>query len=128
MSLRAPLAKALNHGAAHDGVNHWWVQRVSAIALAPLAIWLLWQLLSLPDASYLTVSVWIAHSWNPVLLSITLLLASYHGWLGVQVVVEDYEHRFLVKTALLLLSTCVFALLSASGIYAVLRVALRSLG
>jgi succinate dehydrogenase / fumarate reductase membrane anchor subunit len=59
MSLRAPLAQALNHGAAHDGVHHWWVQRVSAIALAPLVIWLICQLLSLPDAGYLTVTAWI---------------------------------------------------------------------
>jgi succinate dehydrogenase / fumarate reductase membrane anchor subunit len=94
MSLRAPLAKVLNHGAAHDGVNHWWVQRVTALALAPLVIWLLWQLLSLPDANYLTVTAWIRYSWNAVLLSFVVLLASWHGWLGLQMVIEDYEHRF----------------------------------
>jgi succinate dehydrogenase / fumarate reductase, membrane anchor subunit len=126
MSLRAPLAKALNHGAAHDGVSHWWVQRVTAIALAPLVIWLMWQLLLLPDASFPTVTAWIAYGWNPVLLSMLVLLASWHGWLGVQMVVEDYEHRFLVKTSVLLLSTFVHALLAASGIYAVLRIAFRS--
>lgn len=125
MSLRAPLAKALNHGAAHDGVHHWWVQRVSAIALAPLVIWLVWQLLGLPDASYLTVSAWIGHAWNPVLLSLLVGLASWHGWLGLQMVLEDYVHHFLMKTALLLLSTFFHALLAATGIYAVLRIALR---
>ena len=126
MSLRAPLAKALNHGAAHDGVHHWVVQRVTALALAPLAVWLIWQLLSLPDVSFVTVTAWIAHSWNAVLLSLLVLLASWHGWLGVQIVVEDYVHGFLPKTSLLLLSTFVHALIAASGIYAVLRIALRS--
>jgi succinate dehydrogenase / fumarate reductase membrane anchor subunit len=128
VSLRAPLAKVLNHGAAHDGVNHWVVQRVTALGLAPLVVWLIWQLLSLPDASFVTVTGWIAHSWNAVLLSLTVLLASWHAWLGVQVVLEDYVHSFLSKTALLLLSAFVLALVAASGIYAVLRIALRSVG
>jgi succinate dehydrogenase / fumarate reductase membrane anchor subunit len=126
MSLRAPLAQALNHGAAHDGVHHWWVQRVSAIALAPLVIWLICQLLSLPDAGYLTVTAWIGHAWNPVLLSLLVGLASWHGWLGLQMVIEDYVHHFLTKTSLLLLSTFGHALLAVTGIYAVLRIALRS--
>jgi succinate dehydrogenase / fumarate reductase, membrane anchor subunit len=126
MSLRAPLAKALNHGAAHDGVHHWVVQRVTALALAPLAVWLVWQLLSLPDVGYVTVTAWIEHSWNAVLLSLMVLLASWHAWLGVQIVVEDYVHGFLPKTSVLLLSTFVHALIAASGIFAVLRIALRS--
>jgi succinate dehydrogenase / fumarate reductase membrane anchor subunit len=125
MSLRAPLARALNHGAAHEGVGHWWVQRVTAIAIGPLALWLVWQLLALPDISYAAVSAWVAHSWNPVLLCLTIVLASWHGWLGVQIVVEDYIHGFLAKTAVLLLSTFLHALLAASGVYAVLQIALR---
>jgi succinate dehydrogenase / fumarate reductase, membrane anchor subunit len=127
VSLRAPLARVLNHGAAHDGVSHWLVQRVTALAIAPLAIWLLFELLSLPNASYLTVTTWMQHSWNAVLLSLLVLLASWHAWLGVQMIIEDYVHAFLSKTALLLLSAFVHALLAASGVYAVLRVALRSL-
>lgn len=127
MSLRSPLARVLNHGAAHDGVSHWLVQRVTALAIAPLAIWLLFQLLYLPNAAYLTVTLWLQHSWNGVLLSLLVLLASWHAWLGVQVIIEDYVHAFASKTALLLLSAFVHALLAASGVYAVLRIALRSL-
>jgi len=126
MSLRAPLAKVLNQGAAHDGVNHWVVQRVTALALAPLVVWLIWQLLSLPDPSYPTVTAWIGDSWNPVLLSLTILLASWHAWLGAQMVIEDYVHSFLSKTGLLLLCAFVLALVAASGLYAVLHIALRS--
>jgi succinate dehydrogenase / fumarate reductase membrane anchor subunit len=125
VSLRAPLAKALNHGAAHEGVHHWWVQRVTAIALAPLSIWLVWQLLSIARCQLSDRLAWIGHAWNPVLLSLLVGLASWHGWLGLQMVLEDYVHHFLMKTALLLLSTFFHALLAATGIYAVLRIALR---
>jgi len=126
MSLRAPLAKVLNHGAAHDGVHHWVVQRVTALALAPLVVWLMCQLLSLPDSSYHTVITWIGCSWNPVLLSLLLVLACWHAWLGVQVVIEDYIHTFMSKTLLLLLSTFLHGSIAVSGVYAVLRIALRS--
>jgi succinate dehydrogenase / fumarate reductase membrane anchor subunit len=126
MSLRAPLARVLNHGAAHDGVSHWMVQRVTALALAPLVVWLICQLLWLPDASYASVTAWIAHSYNAVLLSLIVLLASWHAWLGVQMVVGDYVHDFLSKSGLLLLSAFVHALIAASGVYAILRIALRN--
>jgi len=126
MSLRSPLARALNHGSAHDGVNHWWVQRVTAVALVPLVIWLLVSLLTLPAADYLTATAWIARGWNPVLLVLTLLAACWHSWLGVQVVIEDYVPARGLKTASLLLSTAVHVLLAASATYAVLRIALSA--
>jgi len=128
MSLRTPLARALHHGTARDGVGHWLIQRVTAGALAPLAIWLVIALLSLPGADYPTVITWIAAGWNPVLLALTVLIASWHAWLGVQVVIEDYVHGFLPKTIALLSSVFVHVLLAASGVYAVLRIALRSAG
>lgn len=125
MSLRAPLARAINHGAAHEGVSHWVVQRVTAVAIAPLVVWLVWQLLALPDIAYATVSAWIAHGFNPVLLSLVVVLASWHGWLGIQIVVEDYLHGAALKITLLLLSTFLHVLLAATGVYAIVQAALR---
>jgi succinate dehydrogenase membrane anchor subunit len=127
MSLRSPLARVLYHGAARDGVGHWWVQRVTAVALAPLALWLTVSLLALPDG-YGAASAWIGAGVHPVLLALTVLLAIWHSWLGLQVVIEDYVHGFLVKTTSLLLSTFVHGLLAASALYAVLRVALKAAG
>jgi len=125
MSFRSPLGRALDHGSAHDGVSHWIVARVTAVALAPLSIWLLAALLSLPRADYATVQTWIGAGLNPVWLALTVLLAAWHSWLGVQIVVEDYVHTALTKTLTLLLSTGVHALLALGGVYAVLRIALR---
>lgn len=127
MSLRTPLGRVLNHGAARGAVvSHWIAERVTGLALAPLAIWLLAQLLSLPTADHAAVTTWIASGWNPVWLTLTVLLAAWHSWQGIQVVVEDYVHGFAVKTLTLLLSTFVHALIAVSGAYAVLHIALRS--
>jgi succinate dehydrogenase / fumarate reductase membrane anchor subunit len=123
MSLRAPRARALHHGSAHDGVGHWLIQRVTASALAPLAIWLLIALLSLPSSDYTTVTRWIGSGLHPVLLALVVLIGAWHAWLGVQVVIEDYVHGFLAKTLALLASLFVHVLVAASGLYALLRIA-----
>jgi succinate dehydrogenase / fumarate reductase membrane anchor subunit len=124
MSLRAPLARALHHGTARDGVGHWVVQRVTAVALAPLAIWLLVGLLSLPLADYASVVRWVGAGLHPVLLALLVLVAAWHAWLGVQVVIEDYVHGFLSKTLALLCSLLLHVLVATAGVYAVLRIAL----
>ena len=125
MSLRSPLGTVLGHGSAGDGVGHWWSQRVSALALVPLTIWLLVALLRLPLADYAAVSIWMAAGWNPVLLSLTVVVACWHSLLGVQVVIEDYVHTAWLKLALLLASQGAHLLLAVSGSFAILRVALR---
>jgi succinate dehydrogenase / fumarate reductase, membrane anchor subunit len=125
MSLRTPLGRVLNRGAAHDGVGHWLQQRVTAIALAPLSVWLVLSLLLLPTRDYAAVTAWIAAGLHPVLLALALLLAFWHAWLGVAVVIEDYA-RTGIKVLSLLLCGFALALLAASGLYAVLRIALRS--
>jgi succinate dehydrogenase / fumarate reductase membrane anchor subunit len=124
MSLRTPLGRVLNHGAGGD-VSHWLAERVTALALAPLSIWLLIALLSLPAGDYAAAVSWIGAGWNPVWLSLTVLLAVWHSWLGVQMVVEDYVHGLLTKTLTLLLSSAVHTLVAAGGVYAVLRIALK---
>jgi len=127
MSLRTPLARVLDHGAAGEGVGHWRQQRVSALALAPLSLWLVLALLPLPTRSYATAITWIGSGLHPVLLSLTLLLALWHAWLGLQVVIEDYVPRAGLKTLLLLLAGFAAGLLAASALYAVLSIALRPL-
>ncbi len=125
MSLRSPLSLVLNNGAARDGVSHWWIQRVTAVALAPLCFWLAASLLLLPTRNHAAVAHWIGVGLHPVLLVLTVLAATWHAWLGLQVVIEDYVPQAAARIALLLISTFTNALLAAAGVYAVLRIALH---
>ena len=126
MSLRSPLGVVLGRGNAGDGVAHWWAQRLSAVALVPLTVWFLVALVRLPLADHAAVSIWIAAGWNPVWLALLLAALCWHSRLGVQVVIEDYVHSPSLKLAALLLNSGAHLLLLAAGVYALLRVAVRS--
>ena len=59
MSLRTPLGRVLGKGSAGDGVGHWWVQRVTSVALIPLTAWFAISLLGKQLQSYDAVRGWI---------------------------------------------------------------------
>jgi succinate dehydrogenase / fumarate reductase, membrane anchor subunit len=124
MSLRSPLGRVLGMGTARQGVHHWWLQRLTAVALVPLSIWFLVSLLTLPSLDQATVSAWMAHSSSALLLVLLVLAAAWHSRLGVAVVVEDYVHGGL-KTLTLVFFTFAHLLLAAAGVMAILRVAVR---
>ena len=92
MSMRNPLANVLGHGSAKSGTHHWWVQRLTAIALVPLTIWLMVVLTSLGGATHEQVSVWMANPLNAGLLIAWILAMLHHAQLGLQVIIEDYIH------------------------------------
>jgi succinate dehydrogenase / fumarate reductase, membrane anchor subunit len=122
MSLRSPLGKVLGTGSAKEGVHHWWLQRLTSIALVPLATWFVVSLLSLQSFEHVTVITWMAHSWTALLLVLFILVATWHSQLGVRVVVEDYVHGG-TKTLTLVVLTFIHAVVAAAGIFAVLKVA-----
>jgi len=122
MSLRTPLGRVLGKGAAKEGVHHWWVQRVTSVALIPLAVSFVVALLSLPSLDYPTVHAWVHQSWTAVLLVLFIGLACWHSRLGMQVIIEDYVHGG-AKTISLLISTFAHTLIAAASIFAVLKVA-----
>ena len=122
MSLRSPLGRVLGHGSAKEGVHHWWMQRLTSVALIPLTAWFVISVISLPSYDYATVHSWVSQSWTALLLVLFLALATWHSKLGVQVVVEDYVHGS-TKTLSLILSTFAHTLVAAAAIFAVLKVA-----
>jgi succinate dehydrogenase / fumarate reductase, membrane anchor subunit len=122
MSLRSPLGRVLGTGSAKEGVHHWWLQRLTSIALVPLTIWFVVSLLSLPSFEHVTVISWMAQSWTALLLILFILAATWHSQLGVRVVVEDYIHGGS-KALTLVVITFIHTLVASAGVFAVLKVA-----
>jgi succinate dehydrogenase / fumarate reductase membrane anchor subunit len=126
MSLQSPLGKVRGLGSAGTGVHHWWVQRLTSVALVPLAVWLLVSLVSLPSLDFVTLVSWVGGTWTASLLSLFVISACWHSSLGIQVILEDYVHDPGLKTMSLVLSGFVHTALAAGGLFAVLRIAFGS--
>jgi succinate dehydrogenase / fumarate reductase membrane anchor subunit len=126
MSLRSPLGRVLGTGSAKDGTEHWWAQRVTAVALIPLTLWFFFSLLSLPALDYQTVRVWLAQPFSSLLAVLSIAVLTYHSYLGTTVIIEDYVHSGSGKVVSLILLRFLYVLIGGASIWAILRVALGS--
>jgi succinate dehydrogenase / fumarate reductase membrane anchor subunit len=123
MSLRSPLGQALGLGSAKSGTEHWWGQRVSAVALVPLTLWFAFSLLLLPNLDFDTLHAWLQYPITGFLTALLLGVLTYHSYLGTRVIVEDYVHAEAPKLIALLALRFLHVLAGGAGIFAILRVA-----
>jgi succinate dehydrogenase / fumarate reductase membrane anchor subunit len=101
------------------------VQRATAIALIPLALWFLFSLLCMPGMGFDTVQGWVAAPLNAALLCLLVVCLCWHSQLGVQVVIEDYVPDRKLQALSLLLSVLAHVLLAGTGVFAILRTAMK---
>lgn len=127
MSYRSPLGRARGLGSAKEGTHHFWMQRVTAVALIPLTLWFVFSMARLPAADFEAVRWWVAAPSVAVALILFIACALYHSTLGVQVVIEDYVAAEGKKIVALLLSKFVHTIAGVAGIFAVLKIALTTL-
>lgn len=120
---RTNLGRARGLGSAKHGVGHWISERVSSIALVPLVLWAVWSALRLAASGYDGAVAWLASPINAVLMSLLLLVGFWHMHAGLRVVVEDYIHKPVSKSVLLVLNLFVCILFGAVAIFSVLKVA-----
>jgi len=124
MNLRSPLGRVLGFGAAKEGVGHWWVLRVTAVALIPLTLWFVIALLGKPLQSYDAMRGWLGQLWVAVPVVLLIITLAIHSRLGIEEIVVDYVHGKAAKTTLLLLSTFIHVAAAVAGVFAVLTLAL----
>lgn len=92
MNLEHPLARVIGLGSAKAGVEHWWLQRLTAVALVPLTLWVVVLLLKTQPMDYDTARSLVANPINAALLACWAVAMLWHAQLGLQVVIEDYIH------------------------------------
>ena len=122
--LRSPLGRALGLGSAKEGVEHWWAQRMTAVALVPLALWLVAALIGHVGADYAAAVAWLKSPIPATAMALVVIASFAHMALGVQVVIEDYVHHEGVKIASLVALRLAAWALGAAALVAVLRIAL----
>jgi succinate dehydrogenase / fumarate reductase membrane anchor subunit len=120
-AMRTPLKNARYLGSAKEGTDHFWKQRVTAIANLGLGVFLICLILKLAGADHATVKATLANPLYGLPLMLLGVSAAIHMRLGMQTIVEDYVHGELIKLVLLILNTFFAILVGASIVFAVLK-------
>jgi succinate dehydrogenase / fumarate reductase membrane anchor subunit len=121
--LRTPLGRVRGLGSAKEGAQHWWVQRLTSVALVPLILWLVASLIGLVGADYATFINWLRQPLNTILMIVLLAAGFWHLQLGLQVIIEDYVHHEAAKIAGIVVVKFATAFLALGGIFSVLKIA-----
>ncbi len=121
--MRTPLGKVRGLGSAKSGTEHFWQQRVTAIANVPLSLLALYVVLTLVGKDFAAAKALLATPLVTIGLILFVVSSTYHMRLGMQIVIEDYVHSEGMKILALLANTfftiavglaCVFSLLKVS--------------
>ncbi len=102
-SITTPLKRARGLGAAHAGTHHFWVQRLTALALIPLSIWFIISLVAcVVGRDHDAVVAWLRQPVTALVLAALIVALFWHAKLGIQTIIEDYVHCEGKKIATLL--------------------------
>ena len=109
-------------GSAKAGAHHWWTHRLTAGSNFLLMSWLLISLLRLPGFDYVTVTTWLSSPMAAVPMLLLVISVFWHFRMGLQTVIEDYQHDETRVVALVLLNFYVIAM-GAFAIFSILKIA-----
>lgn len=121
MSLISPLARARGLGSAGQGTQHWWQQRLTAVALFPLSLWFIGSLLMLDPADHAAMVAWLHSPLSAILMILFTATLLHHAQLGVQVVIEDYVQPEWQKIACVVLVKFLALLAALASVLAILK-------
>ena len=122
-NLRTPLSQVKGLGSAKEGTGHFWVQRLTAIALIPLVVWIAFAVARLSSMSQADIQIWLSSPFSAVMMILFLIAAFWHAKLGLQVVIEDYVSNHAVRTVAIIAVTLISFALAVIGVFSVLRIA-----
>ncbi len=90
---RSALGHARGLGNTGGATEHWYWERLTALALTPLTIWFIVSLILGVAEDHSTLAEWMGTPGNMVLLILLVFFFFWHAWIAVGVVIEDYVHH-----------------------------------
>ncbi|MGC6475140.1 MAG: succinate dehydrogenase, hydrophobic membrane anchor protein [Parvibaculales bacterium] len=122
--MRTPLSRVRGLGSAKKGTEHFWLQRVTAIANIPLTLFFLASLVAHSGADYQAVVAYFSHPIVAVIMLLLILSAIWHAKLGLQTVIEDYVHGEAQKLTAIVLNNFFTLIVGIASILAIIKLAL----
>lgn len=119
--MRSALKNVRHLGAAKEGVQHWWIQRVTAVAMIPLLLIMVVAVLKLAGGDHAAVVAAFKNPLFAILALLSILAVFWHMKLGLQVVIEDYVHHEGLKIASLLAITFAIFIVGGAAALSVLK-------
>jgi len=121
MSIRTPLGRVRGLGSAKSGTEHFWHQRLTALANVPLTIFFIIILVALLGRSHATAIQTLGSPLVAIVMLLFIGSVTYHMKIGMQVVIEDYVHDETWKFAALIANTFFAIVIAAAAAYAILK-------
>ena len=122
MNTQTPLHRVQGLGAAHSGTQHFWRQRITAVALIPLSIWFGFTALTLIGAKETEVLGYLQHPWNAGLMGLFIVISLIHMTIGLQSVIDDYVQQPGLKVLSMLLNRGFAWVVGTFSLIALLRI------
>ena len=120
--LRTPIKRARGLGSAHSGTHHFWLQRISAVALIPLAIWFITSfVITLIGADRAGMAQWLGSPVHALVLGVLIVALFVHARLGIQEIITDYVPHEGKKIALMLLLNVLIYGFGAASLMAIFK-------
>jgi succinate dehydrogenase / fumarate reductase membrane anchor subunit len=120
--MRSPIGRVRGLGSAKEGTHHWWRQRLTAGSNLFLMLWLLISIARQPAYDYVTTRMWMESAWVAIPMALLVLSVFYHFRLGLQVVIEDYQHNES-RVVLMVLLNLFVAAVGAVALFSILKIA-----